>query len=360
MLYSKLVNENFYYVNLHAEEALDFLDEFQNLEYDQHENNKKIGIYVTEVNAVVFNTIMTDVDIDKDLVLDCKHVFCIDTNSMIYLIKLIRKYNEVEKSVHFINVEEALYEGMMEQFKNEGMYIRDEKGFINVLPSEGIENTDEEFYIKQVKDTYTKMIRELLKDCVVPKTNKVHSSTTVYLDKYINIKKIFSVRKESFLCFCIYMLAVNLVETGIISWNYTDNIKHKIFFHTLNGSYIGGILAALLQMDFVYLDHLGPVNAIRKKNFEKAINSEDTYIVVSDVICTSSEIGRAETIILYNGGHIVGRVCFADIETVRNKNQKQVSCITVSAEDNFIDYSIRTELCKSCKEGNKKCRKKRK
>ena len=147
---------------------------------------------------------------------------------------------------------------------------------------------------------------------------------------------------------------MELVNKDIIELNYAKNRDISLFFHTINGAYIGGLLSALLQMNFVYLDHLGPINSIRKQNFENNIRMANRYIIVSDVICTTSEVGRAETLIEFNGGSILCRVCFADVKIVNEQDRKQISCININANNNFLNYTIQTELCKNCKEIAKK------
>ena len=240
---------------------------------------------------------------------------------------------------------------MREKCEKKGYYVKKEDSILHISTNSNFSYASCEKYEEEIDEMYTKRLQKSLKSCIDNrKEQEIHTSGAVYLKKYINMKKMLIKGNEAFLCYCVYKTAMALVDKKIIELSYAKNRDISLFFHTINGAYIGGLLSALLQMDFIYLDHLGPINSIRKQNFENNIQLANRYIVVADVICTTSEIGRAETLIEFNGGSILCRVCFVDVKIVNKQDREQISCININADNNFLDYTIQTELCKNCTE----------
>ncbi|MCH5263425.1 MAG: hypothetical protein J1F42_10960 [Lachnospiraceae bacterium] len=350
MLFSKLLNDDFIYINMHAESALDFQDDFQEIDSVKESKNNQRGIYTNSVSALILDELMK-LDTDRDLALDMEWISEITVNNLLNMMKVIQKFLAREKNVHILYLSEEM-ESLLEQQCEQKGYSVKKDGVILHISADKKSNYDScEDYLKQFEKVYIKKLQESIKLCIDERNEQeVHSSGAVYLKKYINVKKMLTKGNEAFLCYCIYKAAMELVRQGIVNLNYAENSNISLFFHTINGAYIGGIMSALLQMNFVYLDHLGPINAIKKQSFENNIQLAKKYIIVADVICTTSEVGRAETLIEFNGGSILCRVCFADVCVVLKQDRQQISCININAEDNFLDYTIKTELCKNCEE----------
>lgn len=350
MLFSKLSNDNYIYVNMHAESALDFQDDFQEIENVKDSKNSQRGIYTNSISALIPEELMK-LDSDKDLVLDMILITNINVNILLSIMKVIQKFLACERSIHILHLDDTLENTIQEKCVQKGYCVNKEKSILHISTNSNFTYTSLAKYVAEIDEMYTKKLQKSLKSCIDNrKEQEIHPSGAVYLKKYINMKKMLIKGNEAFLCYCIYKTAMSLVEQHIIQLNYSKNRDISLFFHTINGAYIGGLLSALLQMNFVYLDHLGPINSIRKQNFENNIQTAKKYIVVADVICTTSEIGRAETLIEFNGGNILCRACFADVKTVNKQDRAQISCININAENNFLDYTICTELCKNCKE----------
>lgn len=350
MLFSKLSNDNYIYVNMHAESALDFQDDFQEIENVKELKNSQRGIYANSISALIPDELMK-LESDKDLVLDMKLITDITVNNLLGIMKVIQKFLACERSVHVLYLEDTLENVIQEKCVKKGYYVNKEESILHISTNSNVSYASCAKYIAEIDEMYTKKLQKSLKSCIDNRAEQeIHPSGAVYLKKYINMKKMLIKGNEAFLCYCIYKTAMRLVNQNIIELNYAKNRDISLFFHTINGAYIGGLLSALLQMNFIYLDHLGPINSIRKQSFENNIRMAKRYIVVADVICTTSEIGRAETLIEFNGGSILCRVCFADVKIVNKQDREQISCININAENNFLDYTIRTELCKNCKE----------
>lgn len=202
--------------------------------------------------------------------------------------------------------------------------------------------------VKKRCELYDEKLEQIIQEVTEDNTSKYHASVPVYLTRYINVKKLVELKPE-FFRYLIYELANKMIEQNIVSMNPMENANCNFFFHTINGGYIATQLAELFQMDMVYLDHLGPIESVHRKHFEKSIRDNQNYIIISDVICMGGEVGRARTIIEYCGGRVRGEVCIVDIKTVREEVlNKRVSLYNVSNKHNSIGYMIRTDMCDWC------------
>lgn len=355
MLFSKMSNDNYFYVNMHAESALDFQDDFQEIENVKETKNSQRGIYTNSISALIPNELMK-LEADRDLVLDMTWITEITVNILLGIMGVIQKFLSCERSVHILYLEDAIENTIKEKCIQKGYYVEKRDSILHISTNSSFIYAPCANYIEEIDEMYTKKLQKSLKACIDHREKEeIHKSGTVYLEKYINMKKMLIKGNEAFLCYCIYKTAMAMVNKKIIELNYAKNKDISLFFHTINGAYIGGLLSALLQINFIYLDHLGPINSIRKQNFENNIQLANRYIIVADVICTTSEIGRAETLIEFNGGSILCRVCFADVKIVKEHDREQISCININADNNFLDYTIETELCKNCRnKGGKK------
>lgn len=349
MLFSKLSNDNYIYVSMHAESALDFQDDFQEVENVKESKNSQRGIYTNSISALIPDELMK-LDADKDLVLDMILITDVTVNILLGIMKVIQKFLACEKNVHILYLENNLEKTIMKKCEEKGYYVNRQEFILHISTNMDVPYVSFAKCVAEINEMYIKKLQKSLKLCVDNREEQeIHPSGSVYLKKYINMKNMLIKGNEGFLCYCIYKTAMSLVNQNVIGLNSAKNRDISLFFHTINGAYIGGLMSALLQMNFIYLDHLGPINSIKKQNFENNIRMAKRYIVVADVICTSSEIGRAETLIEFNGGSILCRVCFADVKIVNKQDRQQISCININAEDNFLDYTICTELCRNCK-----------
>lgn len=351
MLYSKLLNDEFLFINLHAEAALDFQDDFSELSETNKHSDRKRGIFSNTVSALVLDE-LKNVDPSRNLLLKMTYITGIEENSWSQFIDIVKLFLGREKSIHIIGLKAGLESELEERCKSAVECCMKKDDSILHISARDIKYKPAEYYVQTVEALYLSELKHAVKECIEMRSEgQYHNSGGIYLEKFINIKKMLINGSEAFLFYCIYEMAMKLVENKYISIeNQLENRDKILFFHTMNGAFIGGVLSALLQMDMVYLDHLGPINAVRKKHFDRYMMKAKRYIVVADVICTTSEISRAETLIEFSGGSVSCRLCWIDIETIQKDKEKQLSCITVSAEDNFIDYLVRTNLCKNCRD----------
>lgn len=353
MIYSLLADENMYFINLHAECALhtyssEFFDEDIILE-----TRKIKGIYCNKVNADILKNIYNYNYEEKDICIDFVNIEEISENNLMGFVNFIKKrFCSQNKIVYFLNLNKKLYDSMniddiFQVIEQEDSVIFGKIG--NRRNQMSYQNL-KEYQQRLFNIKLEKMIFDATEEC----SNSQHKSVPVYLSRYINLKKMVE-SNSRFLRLAIYYLALKMIKTGIVSCNLLENNNCSLFFHTINGGYIATQLAELFHIDLVYLDHLGPIESVHRKHFEKSICDNRKYIIVSDVICLGGEVGRARTIIEYCGGEIIGEISLVDIRTVKSEmTTKRVSLYTVSNECNKIDYTIRTDLCDMCrKEKNK-------
>lgn len=346
MLYSLLSDENMYFIDLHAECALHtYSSEFFHNDIISNARMMK-GIYCKKVNSDILNNIYMYEYEKKDLCINFAGIEEITDNNLLSFVTFIkRKICARNKTVYLINLNRKLYNPNIKSvFRN----VEQADGMVTCLMG----NAKTTYSYVELMKTRERLFNEKLEDMVIEASedcsNSTHMSVPVYLSRYINLKKM-SENNTSFLRLSIYYLAMKLVEKSIVSKDPLENSNLSLFFHTVNGGYIATQLAQLFHIDLVYLDHLGPIESVHRKHFEKSIRDNRNYIIVSDVICLGGEIGRARTIIEYFGGTVLGEVSLVDIKTIQSERvDSRISLYTISNTCNKIGYTIKTDLCSMC------------
>jgi hypothetical protein len=165
-----------------------------------------------------------------------------------------------------------------------------------------------------------------------------HFSSSVYITKYIDVKKMISDDKE-FFTYCLYILAIKVSMQWL-------NEKPTLICQNLNGSYITSILSSFLKLDTLIFDKLGPINKIYS-TLDKKIEENKKYIIVSDVVALGTEMKIAKSLITFLGGEYLGNISLIRIETISPelKTYSNTSCVySITKSDNPIDYQIYTAL----------------
>lgn len=172
------------------------------------------------------------------------------------------------------------------------------------------------------------------------------TQTGTELGIYIDLKRIINDSIEM-LRWC-YIIAYDLNNY----FSLVDDEPEKnnlLFCHTMNGSYIAGILSQLLGYDLVYVDHLGPYNKLNKVDFYKGKSRSEEFIIIADMVCQGNEFLRAKNIVEYLGGTVRGSagILKLDISNVLDPYQINVFSINFTPEEavNELGYSIRSKLC---------------
>ena len=346
MLYSIQTDNDVYYLYMHAECALHiYFDDFLNEEIKK-DAKKMQGIYSTKVNADILKYIYEYDYESKDIFIDFDKIEDISDNNLLGFFGFLkRKFCVQNKMVYIANLDNKIYE----RIKGDNKFkIEEERdGKISLIMGNKREYVEIQSLRKKSKIIIDEIVEKMIKNST-EKCDEIHTSSPVYLSRYINMKKMVA-DNSILLRYAIYCLANKMIDGNIISNEYNYNRNICLFFQTINGGYIASQIADLFNIDIVYLDHLGPIKSVHKKHFEKCIHDNKKYIIISDVICLGGEVGRARTIIEYCGGTVIGEVCLVDIKTIKNEDIKnRISLYTVSDENNKIEYTIETDLCKLC------------
>lgn len=348
MLYSIIEAEGNFYIEIHAEEAL-------RKEIRKDGPAEYQGYYTKSLSSQVLNEIW-NYFYNRDnicIILDFDKIDTYTTNANTLLKKIILRCVANNSEVILVNVNSEL----LLLFENDSLL----DGVVRALEKEttlvslNVKNElIDDLNLEDFKQTYfnRRLEAALINMTVTTNEHEEYTSTPVLLSKYIDVKK-FLVEDAAFSRYCIYKLVDNLVSSRVVSKKYNQNRDITIFFHTLNGALIGVIVADLLGLKTIFLDHLGPINRVYKRDFESKISKNHKYLVVSDVICLQSEISRAQNIIVYNSGHYTGSCSLFYINT-NNRMNDNICLYEINETNNVIEYTIMTSLCSRC---NRRCTK---
>lgn len=191
-------------------------------------------------------------------------------------------------------------------------------------------------------------------DCVIAlRENQFYEcSNGVILSKYINIKKLIENNNDFFKW--SYMLCSNLIQNGLFKkYNKNEHRKPILLAHTLNGVCIATMVSKLMNLEMIYVDHLGPHNRITGINFLENFQAYQNYLLVVDFVCQGNEILRAQNIVEFIGGKYIGFISMIklDISKISTSQPKEEiikeAVIKISPDEAVkkLEYTINTKLC---------------
>lgn len=339
MIISKIIREGYVYFNLHAEQTMSstFFD-------------GDVGIDVTEIFSSAISRIDDDIiSIDnisgKLIYMDFIRIDNAYKNLNTLLISISKKC----KLLILLNLNDTVYNQLQIELISGNIYNKrnsDDLGY-------------EMFYFKNTSDKNEyifeeKLFQEEFKNLTQKYTekniNEFHQSSSVYLPKYINIKKMIS-QKRGFFIFSLYQLAINIKKNWLDKINTENEELPTLICQNLNSSFISSILSSLLKLDVIILDHLGPVNTMYS-SLNNKIEENKKYIIVSDVVCLGTEVKIAKNLITFLGGKVYGSVTIIKVKTLteehlleQEKKLKTISVFNITKENNDgIDFEIKTLL----------------
>lgn len=362
MIISKLNAENFIYYDLHSEEVLtsNFIEENNN------------GVFCDRLQSTTLERIIKDIErtdkSQKNILFDFNNIEGDQPNINKYFTELKKK----GYSLAFFNItEELITKFGFDSISNSNNIKKDivfyDKGTLKPRNKVGFkifylfEDASNDF----VPDDFNinKVFNEEFLSKLKPYSqchDEPHTSSYVYLESYINIKKFISEQKS--LCiYSIYKLALKILkewrENGPIPfYEEGKNLEYKppiLVCQSLNSSYITSILSNLLKLDILILDKIGPINRIYN-SLNKNIIENRNYIVVSDLVCLGTEVKIVKNIIEFLGGKYLGNVSLIKTETLKKKDIKRkdatIAVFAIDITNNEeLGYYISTNL-KSKKE----------
>lgn len=338
MIISKIIlGENLYY-HLHAEQTIT----------SAFSMGRDLGILEKEVTKVTFEKIITDYKVSdtkpiKNLILNFEGIEAIQ-NNLVSQISELRKLNNnlFLSNIKLKLIEELKLEGL---FNNKNNEIDENKDFNLFYVSE----LDRQIIVTSTQDIFKTKFLELCSSKYVDSVgdeNSFHSSSSVYLPKWINVKKFIN-NDGAFFTYAIYHLALKTYTKWHENFNEKVNKRPTLVCQNLNSSYITSILSSLLKSDVLILDQIGPINKMYS-TLDKKIEENKNYIVVSDLVCLGTEVKIAKSLIEFLGGNYLGNISIIRIQTIdpKHKNLSNTECVfTVDKTNNLkIGYKIKTHL----------------
>lgn len=335
MLISLIENEDFIYVNLHAEQTI-----------SSSYFGADIGIYVSELFDSTLKRLKEGLDSienleNKILYLDFEGI----ENAGKHLFDDFIEINNKVNSIIFIN----LKSNVLKQLNLNNDYLNNPNNNFN----ESIDKFNMFYFgasINSVKTINPQVVfEEALLEFIESFTDELgkphlHESSSVYLTSYIDIKKMIS-NGTNFMMFCLYQLAIKLKKT----WIKEINEKPILICQNLNGSFISSVLSNLLQLDIVILDHVGPINTVYS-TLNRKIEENKKYIIVSDVVCLGTEVKITKNLIAFLGGKVIGNVSIVKLDTlfaedILNEKIQNISVFNINESNNSkINFKIKTAL----------------
>lgn len=331
MIISKLINQDYIYINLHAEQVItaNYLE------------SSREGINVRELNLTTVQNVMADLQENKEvlpkiLVLDFSLLAFIQPNIKSNFIELKKTYDLI-----FVNIEAKIIEDIgFDSITNpnnilEGSIFR--KFFFfeeNKAEVVGL-RIDEE-------SLFTESFKEILKKYKVQDKNLRHTSSFVYISSYIDIKKIITYERNLML-FAIYKLALK-ISSEYIQTNEGSSVK--LVCQSLNGAFITSILSTYLNLDVVIFDKIGPINKLYSR-LNKVIEEDAKYVVISDLVCLGTEVKIVKNLIQFLGGKYLGSISLIKVETLKTikKEDMTTAIFSINRKNNKeLGYSINTNL----------------
>lgn len=339
MIISKIIREGYVYFNLHAEQTMSstFFD-------------GDVGIDVTEIFSSALLRIDDDIisieKISEKLIyLDFIRIDNAYKNLNTLLINISKRC----KLLILLNLNDSVYNQLQIELISGNIYNKrnsDDSGY-EMFYFEKI--SDENDYIFEEK-LFQEEFKNWAKEYTEKNINEFHQSSSVYLPKYINIKKMISQKKDFFI-FSLYQLAISIKKNWLDKINTENEELPTLICQNLNSSFISSILSSLLKLDVIILDHLGPVNTMYS-SLNNKIEENKKYIIVSDVVCLGTEVKIAKNLITFLGGKVYGSVTIIKVKTLseehileQEKKLKTISVFNITKENNDgIEFEIKTLL----------------
>lgn len=334
MIISKIEKGDFIYYNLHAE---------QTITGAYFMGSCCSGVIDKNLTKSTLERIYEDMKshLDKIIVLDFNRLEALENNLKVEFFNISKGC----KSLIFKNIKENFLKKIEINSKNKNNIPTGSTYIVFYYKEDSIK-----YDIDDLESVFEEEFKNIVDERTKPtKSTEYHHSSSVYLTKYIDIKKMISINK-SFFIYCLYQLAIKIND------NWLSEIKNEelpiLVCQNLNTSYIASILSTFLNLDVVILDHIGPINTMYS-SLNKKIEENKNYIIVSDVVCLGTEVKIVKNLITFLGGRVFGNVSIVKLDTLyelhkveEEKKLKSISVYNINKENNFIEFKIETALDK--------------
>lgn len=338
MVFSKIEQDCVAYYDLLAEKSLNIINTSPVINRLSSDSLAQ-DIFVSNIEDV-----LKDIEEDsknRTFVIDCEGITTVQKNIVEDRIPKIVEILESDKTIVLSNVSKILidhdyYRALTRIY---GDQYNAEGGFYSFLPLCNNYKCSEIVKPEKVfKDVFTKLMEE--KYCKELKTDEEqkHTSTSVRLTSYIDIKEM-AFKERKFVLYAIYKLAMKVKS----HWIEEEKEKPILVCQSLGGSYIASVVSSLLDLDIYILDQVGPVNKLYR-NLGAKIQTDTNYIIVSDMVCMGTEVKIAKSIIEYFGGKCIGNISLVRVKSIKpDKDTEEVFQISKSNHEKF-NYNIYTAI----------------
>jgi len=378
MICSNLNNDKYLFLQLHAEQAYTNVELYKrnslmfsnslsnvvNSEQTQEDKEEKeiknieYGVFgqrltITTINKL-FNFIK-DANLQPNyIVFDFNRLVSVQKNIFQLFHKTIELIVDQNKTLLLINISENIFELLKLDSLIDHQKILSKKEAYLYSKNNEIKESD-------FDDLTESVINELFERTLLEETGlnlseeepELNPSSSVYINKYVNVKNLLN--KDKFFAYCIYKLALQMIRPNGRDWSIMNDFesekeKISLFFQTLNGAFIASSLCDLLHVDTCFVDHIGPINKLYNIYFGKRITRGKRYIVVADVVCLGTEVKIAKSLIEHSGGHYLGNVSIIRSKTLKEKDRKftdVASLFEINIETNAkynLNYKIMADL----------------
>ncbi|MDO5972370.1 hypothetical protein Q4Q35_21425 [Flavivirga aquimarina] len=330
MLISRILFNNQIYFTIHAEQSVSWA----------LINEPGTGVFEETLFKDTLERILSEGDLNKDFdtILDFDNILICQNN----LYELIKEIKNNSKSLTLLNVNVSTIKKLNLSIFNNTNNTRIDRIYTSFFVSE--ENKIEYEIISDIfKNEFIEYLKLNSKNSTKENSLIFHHSSSIYLNKYIDVKSMITNKKEFFLL-ALYHLALKTKK----HWKNLINSPNRpiLVCQNLNSAYITSIMSSYLGFDILILDKIGPINELYS-NLDNKIEEGQNYLVVSDVVCLGTEIKITKNLINYLGGNYIGNISVVRIQTAHptSKVYDDVeSVFEITKEDNPINYQIITSL----------------
>ncbi len=334
MIISKLITENYIYINLHAEQVItaNYLE------------SSKEGVFVTELNLTTLKNVIEDLrsltlaDNRDVLVLDFKFLAFLQPNLKNMFIEL----KNLGFKIIFLNIENKIIESNGFDIVTNSNNELEGSVFKKFYFFEGNDSAIMTLTLN-IDDAFYNRFKEILIANKSTEENIKHTSSFVYISSYIDIKRIITFER-SFILYAIYNLAIKINEEYL----NINEVAPKLVCQSLNGSFIASILSTYLNLDIVIFDKIGPVNKLYSR-LNKVIEEDGEYVVISDLVCLGTEVKIVRNLIQFLGGKYLGSIALIKVETLAKNHIDKIDTTTAvfsirKSNNQELGYRIYTNL----------------
>jgi len=300
--------------------------------------------YFDEGGRGIEDTILT-IETLKRIILECSKEYCtiLDFNKILLfqsnLTPILKEIKDASQNLILINVLEEIVENQyLNRYKNSNNIL--EAGCYKVLYMTSNDTIiDYDFYNEEI---FKIDFKEKLKKHIHAPQKKAHTSSSIYLESYVDVKEFISI-DYSFIVFSVYKLALMVKD----KWMITETALPILVCQNSNGAFIASLLSGLLGLNILILDKIGPINKLYKR-LGNTIEAEKSYVVVSDFVCLGTEVKIVKNLIEFSGGKYIGNVSLIRVETLDATDRDFLDALSVfeitSANNQDLDYYISTNL----------------